>query len=122
MDFTLTQDQLDLQERARKAALPWRAHVDTWDLEDEAPWREIADSIAESGLLGLTMPKEYGGQGLTALDYVVVVEQLFKCSQSWIVAEPVFGTTGPGPSIVPRAESEETRAKFLPDLVSGRKY
>lgn len=122
MDFTLTPAQLDLQERARKAAAPWRAHVDRWDAEDEAPFREVADAMADAGLLGLTMPPEYGGGGLTALDYVVVVEELFKNSQSWIVAEPTFGTTGPGPSIVLRAQAEETRAKFMPDIVAGRKY
>jgi len=37
------------------------------------------------------------------------------------VAEPVFGSTGPGPSIVLRAEKEETRAKFMPDIVGRRK-
>jgi butyryl-CoA dehydrogenase len=121
MDFTLTAEQLELRERARKAAAPWRDHVNTWDLDDEAPYAEVAASIADAGLLGLTMPAEYGGAGLTALDYVVVVEELIKNSQSWIVAEPTFGSTGPGPSIVLRAERERTRAKFLPDIVAGRK-
>jgi butyryl-CoA dehydrogenase len=121
MDFTLTPEQLELQDRARKAAAPWRAHVDAWDAADEAPYREVATAIADAGLLGLTMPEHYGGGGLTALDYVIVVEELFKGSQSWIVAEPVFGSTGPGPSIVLRAEKEETRAKFMPDIVAGRK-
>lgn len=122
MDFTLTPGQLELRDRARKAAAPWRAQVDAWDAEDRAPWPEVAAAIADAGLLGLTMPAEYGGAGLTAMDYVVVVEELFTVSQSWIVAEPVFGTTGPGPSIVLRAQAEETRAKFLPDLVAGRKF
>jgi butyryl-CoA dehydrogenase len=121
MDFTLTAEQLRLQERARKAAAPWRGHVQEWDIRDQAPYREVASAIAEAGLLGLTMPTEYGGAGLTALDYVVVVEELIKNSQSWIVAEPTFGSTGPGPSIVLRAEREETRAKFIPDIVAGRK-
>jgi butyryl-CoA dehydrogenase len=121
MDFTLTVEQLELQDRARKAGAPWRAHVNSWDIADAAPYQQVAESIAEAGLVGLTMPAQYGGLGLSVLDYVVVVEELIKNSQSWIVAEPTFGSTGPGPSLVLRAEEERTRAKFLPDIVSGRK-
>lgn len=121
MDLALTPAQVDLQERARKAGAQWRSHVQTWDLDDVAPYAEVAAAIAEAGLVGLTMPPEYGGQGLTALDYVLVVEQLVTASHSWIVAEPTFGSSGPGPSIVLRAEHEETRQKFMPDIVAGRK-
>jgi butyryl-CoA dehydrogenase len=121
MDLELSTAQHELQERARKAALPWRDHVDRWDREDMVNYPEVSASIAAAGLCGLTMPAQYGGGELTVLDYVVAVEQLIKVSQSWIVAEPVFGSTGPGPSIVLRAEREETRAKFLPDIVAGHK-
>lgn len=120
MDLSLTPAQLDLQERARKVGAQWRSHVQSWDLEDMAPYPEVSASIIEAGLVGLTMPPEYGGAGLTVLDYVLVVEQLITASQSWIVAEPTFGSTGPGPSIVLRAEHEETRQKFMPDIVAGR--
>lgn len=50
-----------------------------------------------------------------------MVEALFRSSQFWIVGEPVFATAGPGPSMVLLAESDETRRKFLPDIVSGRR-
>ncbi|MBA3743231.1 acyl-CoA dehydrogenase family protein [Sporichthya sp.] len=121
MDLALTAAQLDLQARGAKVGAQWREHVTRWDLEDKAPYDEVAASIVEAGLIGLTMPAVYGGADLSVLDYVLVVEQLIKCSQSWIVAETTFGTTGPGPSIILRAEHEATRAKFLPDIVAGRK-
>jgi butyryl-CoA dehydrogenase len=119
MNFELTPQQLELGQRAREAALPWRDHVDRWDREDESPYAAVAQAISDAGLCGLMMPGRYGGDDLTALDYAVVVEELIRHSQSWIVAEPVFGSTGPGPAIVLRAENEETRAKFLPDIVEG---
>jgi butyryl-CoA dehydrogenase len=121
MDLALSAAQEELQGRAIKAALPWREHVEQWDRDDQAPYTDVAAAIADAGLCGLTMPTEYGGLGLTVEDYVIVVEALIKTSQSWIVAEPTFGSTGPGPSIVLRAEDAATRDKFLPDIVSGRK-
>ncbi len=121
MNLELSQDQQALRERAIEAAKPWRAHVDEWDRLDAAPYPEVAEAMADAGLCGLTMPAKYGGAELTVADYVVVVEALITTSQSWIVAEPTFGSTGPGPTIVLRAEHEATREKFLPDIVNGRK-
>ena len=52
---------------------------------------------------------------------MIVVEELFRSSQSWILGEPPFCTTGPGPSMILLAQSEETRQNFLPDVVAGVK-
>ena len=121
MDFGLTPAQEQLRDRAREAGLRWRDEVARWDADDDAPYQDVVASIAEYGLLGLTMPARYGGQELTALDYVIVVEELFRQSQHWITGEPTFCSTGPGPSLILLADDEATRAKFLPDVVSGRK-
>ncbi len=120
MDFDLTPAQRELSERAWAAGLPWRPHVQTWDAEDLCPYEDVKKSIIDAGLLGITMPKKYGGQGLTALDYVLVIENLFRSSLSWIVGEPTFCTSGPGPSLILLSEQERTREKFLPDIISGR--
>jgi butyryl-CoA dehydrogenase len=121
MDFDLTPAQLELQQRAREAGLRWRGQHTAWDRDDASPYAEVTASLREAALLGLTIPVEYGGQGGTALDYVIVVEELFRSSQSWILGEPPFCTTGPGPSMIVLAEAEETRQKFLPDVVAGVK-
>jgi butyryl-CoA dehydrogenase len=117
--FELTTGQLELQARARAIGERWRPHVDAWDRDDESPYADVAQSLSDAGLCGLLMPLEYGGQDLAVVDYVVVVEEIIRRSQSWIPAEPVFGSTGPGPAIVLRAEHEDTRKKFLPAIVSG---
>jgi butyryl-CoA dehydrogenase len=121
VDFDFSPAQLELKERAREAGLKWRGQHEQWDREDASPYADIARSLADADLLGLTMPVEYGGKGGTALDYVIVVEELFVSSQSWILGEPPFCTTGPGPSMIMLADSEVTKEKFLPDVVSGRK-
>src|SRR5258708_1534814 len=120
MDFELNAAQRELSQRAWAAGLPWRSHVKAWGAEDQCPYEDVKQSIAAAGLLGLTMPKRYGGQGLTALDYVLVIENLFRSSQSWIVGEPTFCSSGPGPSLILLSENERTREKFLPEIISGR--
>src|SRR5580693_10685737 len=121
MDFDLSPAQLELQRRAREVGLQWRGQHASCDRDDVRPYADITVSLRDADLLGLTIPVEYGGQSGTALDYVIVVEELFRSSQSWILGEPPFCTTGPGPSMILLADSEETKKKFLPDIAAGVK-
>jgi butyryl-CoA dehydrogenase len=119
MDFNLSAGQLALQSRAREVGMRWRGQYAKWDAEDEAPYREVVASLRDAGLLGLTIPKEYGGKGGDALDYAIVVEELIRTSRCWILGEGPFATTGPGPSMILLAQEERTRKKYLPPIVSG---
>jgi butyryl-CoA dehydrogenase len=121
MDFELTAEQVALKERAREVGLSWRGQMTAWDRDDLSPYPEVAKSLREAGLLGLTMPIKYGGQGLTALEYVLVCEELFRSSQSWILGEPLFCSTGPGPSMLALAENDRTLEKYMPHVVSAEK-
>ena len=119
MDFNLSASQLSLQARAREVGMRWRGQYAKWDAEDEAPYRDVVASLRDAGLLGLTIPKEYGGKGGDALDYAIVVEELIRTSRSWILGEGPFATTGPGPSMILLAQEERTRRKYLPPIVNG---
>jgi butyryl-CoA dehydrogenase len=119
MDFNLSASQLALQTRAREVGMRWRGQYAKWDAEDQAPYREVVASLRDAGLLGLTIPKEYGGKGGDALDYAIVVEELIRTSRSWILGEGPFATTGPGPSMILLAQEEGTRRKYLPPIVNG---
>ena len=119
MDFDLSPEQLALQQKAREVGLQWRGQYEKWDAEDQSPYKEILTSLRDAGLLGLTMPRQYGGKGGTALDYALVVEQLVRNSRSWILGEGPFSTTGPGPSMILLSHEERTREKYLPQIVNG---
>jgi len=119
MDFTLSANQLALQARAREVGMRWRGQYAKWDTDDHAPYAEVVASLRDAGLLGLTIPKEYGGKGGDALDYALVVEELIRTSRSWILGEGPFATTGPGPSMILLAQEERTRRKYLPPIVNG---
>ena len=119
VDFNLSPAQLELQARAREVGLQWRDQYAKWDKEDESPYDDVVASLRDAGMLGLTIPKEYGGKGGDAMDYALVVEQLIRNSRSWILGEGPFSTTGPGPSMILLAEDKKTREKYLPQIVNG---
>lgn len=100
MIFELDERQRALQKRAEQLGDSFRGEVRTWDEQDEAPYDAIFERMRDAGLLGIAMPREYGGYGGGAVDYLIVVEALFRHSQSWLPPEPVFCTSGPGPSML----------------------
>lgn len=120
MDFELTPEQTELQERALAAGAEFREDAARWDADDDAPYREIFDRMGERGLFALSIPEEHGGQGLTALEYFLATSALFRASQSWLCSEPLFCTSGPGPSMLLLGE-DAIQEKYLPDIVAGRR-
>ncbi|MUL65903.1 isovaleryl-CoA dehydrogenase [Mycobacterium sp. CBMA 234] len=120
MDFTLTAAQQDLQARAEKLGRSFAEEARAWDESDDAPYREIFDRVDAEGLLGVAMPSEYGGQGGGAMEYLIVVEALFRHAQSWLPPEPVFCTSGPGPSMFLLGD-DAVKDKYLRDIVAGRR-
>lgn len=74
----LTPEQLDLQLRARKLAQNVIApRAKQHDIDQEYPWDNI-ESLTQEGFMGMTVPKQYGGQGLSFMDTVIVVEEMAK--------------------------------------------
>jgi len=116
--FELTDEQTRLREIAAAVGREIKEDAVIWDREDLAPFKEVCARAREAGLLGLTMPVEYGGKGRTALDYVIAVESVLRASQSWIGPEPLFCTSGPGVSMILLGD-EPVRKKYLPELVTG---
>ncbi|MHA1165407.1 MAG: acyl-CoA dehydrogenase family protein [Alphaproteobacteria bacterium] len=94
--FELTKDQTELQLRARifaETELTGRAAE--IDETQEYPW-DIVEKLAKANFTGMTLPEEFGGQGLTYLDTVLVIEEMAKiCGvTSRIVVETNMGAVG----------------------------
>jgi alkylation response protein AidB-like acyl-CoA dehydrogenase len=94
--FDLTQTQKELQRQARALAereiAPRAAEVDR---TEAYPWANVA-ALAKAGYMGMTIPEEYGGQGLGYLDAVVVIEEMARvCGVTGrIVVEGNMGAVG----------------------------
>ena len=76
--FALTDEQLDFQARARDLAqnviAPRAADVDR---SEQYPWDNVA-ALRDAGFVGMTIPKEYGGQGRPFLDAVLLIVEMAK--------------------------------------------
>ena len=78
MDFELSRDQRDLKEKASALALgPIAARAAEIDESREYPWDNV-ELLRGAGLMGMTVPKAYGGPGLSYLDAVLVIEEMAK--------------------------------------------
>ena len=93
---SLTSSQLELKAEARELAeeifLPTAAKTDK---NECYPWENVS-ALRDGGFMGMTIPKEYGGLGMTYLDVVLVVEEIAKaCGVSArIVVEANMGAIG----------------------------
>ena len=112
--FDLTADQKALQAKARKLAEgPVKDRAAEVDRTEEYPWDNVA-LLKDAGFMGMTIPKEYGGQGRSFLDAVLVIEEMAKhCGVTGrIVVEANMGAI----SAVMKYGSEEQK-KFCAEYV-----
>ena len=78
MTWQLTDEQLDIQAKARSLAqeiiAPRAAEVDE---AEQYPWPNV-DALQQAGFTGMCIPSEYGGPGRSIHDAVLVVEEMAK--------------------------------------------
>ena len=75
LDFSLTAEQKELQQKARAFALKEVLPV-AWyyDEQDEIPMKVLRKAY-NAGMIGSDIPEEFGGQGLTLLDSALITEE-----------------------------------------------
>lgn len=73
----LTEAQAALCDRARVVAEAAAAQAAECDLREQYPWPMVA-RMRDAGLMGMTIPREWGGPGLTYFDAALVIEELSK--------------------------------------------
>jgi butyryl-CoA dehydrogenase len=119
MNFQLTKEQEFVRKMVREFAVnevePLAADIDR---EHRFP-TETVEKMARYGLLGVPFPTEYEGAGGDHISYAITVEELSRvCASTGVICSahtslccwPIFAWG-----------TEEQKAKYLPDLLSGRK-
>lgn len=94
--FQLTTEQQQIQQTARKLAQGViRERAAEVDRSEEYPWDNV-ELLTQAGFMGMAIPKEHGGLGLSYLDVVLVVEEMAKaCGVTGrIVVEGNMGAIG----------------------------
>ena len=79
--------------------------------------RELLDSLAEQGMLGVVVPEEWGGAGLSTLAQVLVVEELARASGSLALTVMAHACLGTAPIV--QLGSDEQKQRWAESLASG---
>jgi alkylation response protein AidB-like acyl-CoA dehydrogenase len=117
MDLDFTPEQ-DLLRQTVRGVCARHAGLDVVrEMEDdpvgypEKFWLQLA----ELGLVGLTLPEEYGGAGMTMLDAVIVYEELGRA----LAPSPHFVSSVVSGGVLLTAGSDAQRAEWLPRIAAG---
>jgi alkylation response protein AidB-like acyl-CoA dehydrogenase len=119
LDFNLSEEQRLLKKTVREFAEGELApHSREWDEKQAFP-REVFAKLAELGLMGVAWPTEYGGSGMSTLDWAVVMEELSRVDAG--VALSLAAHHSLCSAHIFLAGSEEQKKKFLVPLARGEK-
>lgn len=117
MNFALTEEQQMIQDMARKFAereiKPVAAELDR---THEHP-AELVAKMGELGLMGITIPEEYGGAGMDYICYVLSMIEISKACASCGVIMSVCNSLYNFP--VYAYGTEEQKQKYLKPVASG---
>ncbi len=118
MDFTLSDEQRDLKETARRFARGEMAAVaKRIEADDEPLSRDWLGRYAEMGFLGINVSATYGGLGLGNLDALLVLEEFAKVSSA--VAFPIFESCVGPVRAIEHLAGEDLKARVIPRVCTG---
>ncbi len=80
---------------------------------------ELVAEAAELGLLGITLPEQWGGAGSDTLAYAIAIEELARVDSSFAITVAAHTSLGTMP--IHLFGSDQQRQRWLPDLASGRR-
>jgi glutaryl-CoA dehydrogenase len=116
-DLLLTPDERAIRDRVRAWVDERLMPIISQHYLDGTFPKELVPEMAELGLLGPSIPKEYGGAGRTGTEYGLMMQEIERCDsgirsfcsvQSSLVMYPIF-TFG----------SEAQKRRWLPGLAAG---
>src|SRR3954449_11623382 len=124
MVFPYPQHETEESDKVRKLVTGFsdyaEAHIDSQEIDETGTIEsKVFEDLGELGLMGLYVPKEYGGAGLSQTGYARVFEGIGTVDGSLTVALGVHQSIGMKGIV--KDGSDEQKERFLPDLAAGRK-
>ncbi len=89
------------------------------DKEEYFPW-DMYKKMGKLGLMGMTVPKKYGGAGVDKICYMIALEEISRLCGSTGITVEAHNTLGIG--YIYEAGTEEQRKKYLPRLTGGEAF
>src|SRR5256886_12418527 len=117
MDFSLTDNQKQIRDMVREfAESEIKPHVMEWDEAQSFPLASVK-KLGELGMLGAIFPEEYGGAGLSYIDYANIIEELGVVDSGIGLTVAAHNSLCTGHIYL--AGNDAQKKKWLPKLTSG---
>jgi alkylation response protein AidB-like acyl-CoA dehydrogenase len=122
MDFRLSEEQEKFRQEIRdflegeiKQGL-WEPSCDAWIMAHDP---EFTKRVAKKGWIGLTWPKEYGGQGRSFVDRLILTEEMLRygapAACHWFADRQIGGA-------IVHYGTDEQKKELLPMILRGEAY
>jgi len=119
MDFDLTEEQRMIREMVRDfAERELRPVAASIDREHRFPAEQIK-KMAELGLMGVTVPPEYGGAGMDSVCYAIATEEVARVCASTSTIMSAHNSLCIGP--IMKFGTEAQKKRWVPSLAQGQK-
>jgi alkylation response protein AidB-like acyl-CoA dehydrogenase len=116
MEFQIGPQQRDMIASVRELAQrEFKPNAHRW-MDGTFPWENMK-RLAQLGVLGMSVPEEYGGLGLPILDTALILEEIAKVD--YVTAMAVLGEAGVQTRVIARYAPPSIRERILPRVVSG---
>jgi alkylation response protein AidB-like acyl-CoA dehydrogenase len=117
LDFALTEEQQLLRQSVREFAESEIApHTRRFDEAKEFP-HELFRTMGKMGYLGITIPEQYDGAGMSYLEYAIIIEEISRIDPA--IGLGIAAHNGLCTSHVYRFGSEALKQKYLKPLARG---
>jgi len=118
LDDQLTEEERMIRDAAHGFAQSVLQPRVIADFENEANAPELFPQMGEAGLLGVTIPEEYGGSGASYVAYGLVAREIERVDSGYRSMASVQSSLVMYP--IHAYGSDEQRARYLPGLASGK--
>lgn len=119
MNVLINSEHIKMQNRLREfAQQEVKPFIQKYDDSETFPV-EIIRKLGKENVFGIHIPREYGGQGMDTLSYIMAVEELAKVDSSVAATLAAHNSLGIGPIL--DFGSDKQKQERLPDLCTGEK-
>ncbi len=116
MDFHITDQQREMLTAVRALTQgEFKARAQHW-MDGTFPWENMKP-LAAIGVLGMSVPEEYGGLGLSILDTALILEEIAKVC--YVTAMAVLGEAGVQTRVIAQYATPAIKERILPKVVTG---
>ncbi len=116
MEFQIGPQQRDMIATVRELAQSeFKPNAQRW-MDGTFPWENMR-KLAGLGVLGMTVPEEYGGLGLPVFDTALILEEIAKAC--YVTAMAVLGEAGVQTRVIAHYAPASIKQRILPKVVTG---